>query len=101
MPKIITELPAANRGTRSSKYPWEEWFDGQAREFEQGEDFSSTIRSFTGLAYGKARAMGKSLVIRKVSETVVAMQATDVGARRGAGPAEPAPRGRRKPADAE
>lgn len=100
MPKIIDEMPVTARGSRAPKYPWTEWFDGQPREFVQGDgddaDFSATIRSFTGLAYSAGRQMGKKVVFRRTSENTIAMQATDVEPGE-----EPAPRRRRKAAEAE
>lgn len=100
MPKIINEMPAATRGSRAPKYPWDEWFDGQAREFVQGDgddaDFKATIRSFTGMAYAAGRTYGKKVVIRKTGENTIAMQASDL-----APGEEPAPRRRRKAAEAE
>ena len=41
MAKIIDEMPKRRRGPRPL-YPWDEWFDGQARRLEHGADFTSS-----------------------------------------------------------
>ena len=46
---------------RPSKYPWDEWLDGQARILTPGEDFDATIQSFRTLAHGVANRRGLRL----------------------------------------
>jgi hypothetical protein len=46
MPKVVTETPA--RVDR--KYAWDEWTDGELREFVKGEDFECSTRSFSNAA---------------------------------------------------
>lgn len=39
MPDIVDEIPKASREGKTSKYPWDEWLDGQVRLFTETEDF--------------------------------------------------------------
>lgn len=44
MAKVINEMPKISRvggGRKGSKYPLDEWFDGQMREIEDGVDFNT------------------------------------------------------------
>ena len=74
MPKIIQTMPTSTRRGGSSKYDWATWFDGQAREFEQGTDFEATARTFVGAAYAAARRLEVTVKVVKVSDTTVAIQ---------------------------
>lgn len=86
MPKILEEMPAVTRSSRERKYPWNEWLDGKAREFEQGTDFDCTIRTFVGMAYAAARRAevgvqavrtGENSVALKMVKRTAAVEATE------------------------
>ena len=59
----------------SSRYPWNEWADGQIRALEHGVDFHCKPRSFHTIAMARAKKMGKTLHAR-VRETTVEIQFT-------------------------
>ena len=42
MATIVDEVPKG----KYTKYPWEEWFDGQIRKFTYGTDFFTSTKSF-------------------------------------------------------
>lgn len=60
MAKVIGRLAPHGR----SKYPWDDWFDGQVWELTPGEDFTVTIESFRSTAIGKASSLGGILRTR-------------------------------------
>ena len=62
MAKIISEFPTVGR-TRSSKYPWGEWLDGQTRCLEKAflgdeGDFDCSPKSFRLSIYQAAKKAG-------------------------------------------
>lgn len=87
MANVITELPKITRkgagGRRGSKYPLDEWFDGQVRELvrgtpeqvEAGEaDFSAKDSSIVNMLHTQASA--KNLKLKSVkTETGIAIVA--------------------------
>lgn len=57
MANILTEMPKVTRaggGRKGSKYPLEEWFDGQMRELVEGEDYECKRESLINMLHGKA-----------------------------------------------
>lgn len=54
MAEILNQWPDITR-VRTSRYPWDTWTDGQIRSVKEGEDFTSSLKTFVqGLyAYGK------------------------------------------------
>lgn len=61
MAQVLTEMPKISRvggGRKGSKYPLDEWFDGQPRELVAGEDFDCKAESLINMLHGKAAAQG-------------------------------------------
>lgn len=79
MARILEALPEAHKSARVSKYPLDEWFDGQARELTHGEDFDSKPDSFRNAISGAGRARGIKVLTRKTGEKTVAIQAVANG----------------------
>ncbi len=76
MAKVIAELP---KRTRESKYDWDTFLDGQARELTKDEDFpTATVGSFSNLARQTAKERGLAVSIITVDEDTVALQASVV-----------------------
>ena len=65
--KILTELPTQSR-QRTEKYPWADWFDGQAWLLESGVDFQAATLSMRSCAYAAARRHGVKIAMRTVGE---------------------------------
>lgn len=65
MPNVIDSISTAN--TRNSKYDWNTWVDGQAREFVHGEDFTCDPKSFRQNAYVAANTYGLKLNSRLIA----------------------------------
>ena len=72
MAKIVDEMPGRNR---ASKFPWEEWFDGNVWMLEPGEDFTSSVEGFRSTAHNAAKNMGYVITTR-VKDEVVYLQAS-------------------------
>jgi hypothetical protein len=43
---------------KKSKYPWDEWFDGDIWVLEQGEDFTISLPNMRSVIYGAADRAG-------------------------------------------
>lgn len=57
MANLIKEMPKISRaggGRKGSKYPLDEWFDGQMRELVEGEDYECKRESLINMLHGKA-----------------------------------------------
>lgn len=54
MAEVIAEWPSIVR-TRSAKYPWAEWSDGQIWKVAEGEDFESNLKTFVQGLYAFAK----------------------------------------------
>ena len=57
MAKIINEWPTATR-TRTSKYPWTEWLDGEMRELVEGVDYETSTISMQAQVGSAAKRLG-------------------------------------------
>lgn len=55
MARVVKWEPPA-RAART-KYPWDEWFNGQAWELERGVDFATTIRGMQSTVLTRARRL--------------------------------------------
>lgn len=90
MANVLTELPKISRkgagGRRGSKYPLDEWFDGQVRELVHGEpeavekgeaDFSAKPSSIVNMLHTQASSKGLQLKTVK-TETGIAIVAFPV-----------------------
>jgi hypothetical protein len=87
MANVLTELPKISRkgagGRRGSKYPLDEWFDGQVRELVRGTpeqvdageaDFSAKDSSIVNMLHTQASA--RNLKLKSVkTETGIAVVA--------------------------
>lgn len=66
MAEVITEWPSIMRNsTRKSRYPWNEWTDGQIRKVVAGEDFESTLKTFVQGLYAYAKRNGYKVEVRQ------------------------------------
>lgn len=66
MSKIISEMPEVPK----TKYPWDEWFDGQTRLLEPGVDFHVRPDAFRSGAYARAKVAGLKVTVLLRSEGV-------------------------------
>lgn len=64
MARVIEEFPAT---TRQSKYPWDEWTDGQIWELEAGKDFTQQIESMRQAAAKQAKQRNLAFRTAKVT----------------------------------
>lgn len=55
--EILDEFPK-KKGTYTSKYPWDEWLDGQIRVIRRGEHFDSKVLSMQSNFHKKAEERG-------------------------------------------
>lgn len=61
MAKVLQEMPKISRaggGRKGSKYPLDEWFDGNVRELVEGEDYECKKESLINMLHGKAATQG-------------------------------------------
>lgn len=67
MAKIIKdeEMPPSR-----NIYPWDEWFDGQARSLEKGEDFKSPTPNFANYIRRVAERKELSVLVRVKGKTI-------------------------------
>lgn len=86
MAKVIAELPPLVR-KGASKYPWDEWFDGKARELTSGDgkdaDFKGDPDGFRRTIYSAASRLGFTVVTRLTGEKTIALQASKNGGKEG------------------
>jgi hypothetical protein len=56
MPRVLDALPPSTRGGggRAEKYPFDEWFDGNAYELVEGEDFDNKRSTMATVIHGAA-----------------------------------------------
>jgi hypothetical protein len=71
--RIIDKMPPSGR--KSSRYPWDEWLDGQARILVKGEDFDVDILKMQNNFGSVARTRGLRGTTVKLSDTELAVQA--------------------------
>lgn len=70
MAEVLTEWPTIVR-TRTSKFPWAEWTDGQIRQATKGTDFDSEPKTFVQGLYAHAKRHGKKVKVGTVGEDSV------------------------------
>lgn len=63
MAKVLDAMPKKVSGKRSAVYPYDEWFDGRARELEAGVDFKSKARSLGNLLRMEASKRGLKISV--------------------------------------
>lgn len=58
MAEVLDQWPTIQR-TRQSRYPWDQWTNGQIWQVREGDDFESNLKTFVqGLyAYGKRHGL--------------------------------------------
>ncbi len=54
MAEVLKTFDFSKAGTRSSKYPWDEWCDGKIRRVVQGKDFESKPTTFRSALHNQA-----------------------------------------------
>lgn len=57
-----------------SRYPWDEWLDGQPWEVRPGEDFDSRASTFVGNARLQARRRGGKIRTRNLGDGGLVIQ---------------------------
>ncbi len=90
MAKVVEQFP---KKTRKSKYPFDQWFDGQIWELTEGVDFKIPAPSFRGGLYNKTRLFGVEIVTasttNEAGKVVYTIQAVPVGTKAKAKAAKP------------
>ena len=71
MAKIIDDSALTGAARRNTRYPWDEWFDGQTRELVRGEDFTISTTAFGRSAYGAAQMRGKRARITVLEDRIL------------------------------
>lgn len=66
--RIIDSMPAGT-GKRA-RYPWNEWFDGQVRQLENGVDFTCTPEGLRTTIHTAAKRMGFKVTTANVEGDV-------------------------------
>jgi len=76
MPRVLDALPAQTRGGsgRVEKYPFDEWFDGNAYELVEGEDFDAK-RSTMATVIHTAASKRDLIVATRMTQDGLAIQA--------------------------
>lgn len=76
MPRVLESLPVQTRGGtgRGEKYPFDEWFDGNAYELVEGEDFDSK-RSTMATVIHTAATKRDLIVATRMTQDGIAIQA--------------------------
>jgi hypothetical protein len=60
MSKIVSDMPDPH----PTRYPWDEWFDGQTRLLEADTDFYTAPDSFRSVVYITAKKHGMQAHVR-------------------------------------
>ena len=77
--EILEQWPTITR-TRKSIYPWDEWTDGNIRQAKEGEDFSSSLKTFVQGLYAYANRHGAKVEVRTApADGVVAFRFVPAG----------------------
>jgi len=74
MARVIDTFPAPKT---TSRYPWDEWLDGQIRELVAGEDFTSkpeTLRQNAALQAQKRGGRAKTRLLDDGEQKVIVLQ---------------------------
>jgi len=74
----IDSMPVTTR-TRKSIYPWDEWTDGSIWQVTEGEDFTSSPKTFVQGCYAHAKRHGLKVEVRSVGESVVVFRFVPAG----------------------
>lgn len=67
MARTVDEMPPRQGW---SKYPWEEWMDGQIWELSYGEDFDCAPQNFVIQCHNKAKLLNCRVETRTIDEIV-------------------------------
>ena len=54
MGEQVTDFDWSTAKGRKSRYPWDQWFNGETWKLVQGEDFKVDCKSFRDQAYGRS-----------------------------------------------
>jgi hypothetical protein len=65
--QILQEWPTIQR-TRTSKYPWDSWTNGEIWQVRAGEDFQSNVKTFVQGLYAYAKRHGMKVEVRADSD---------------------------------
>lgn len=74
MATIVDAAEVAWGRGREAGYPWNEWFDGQARQLERGKDFDIKPESLRGQAYTAARRNKVRIRTKILDKNTLAIQ---------------------------
>lgn len=76
MPKIV-QRPKTTRPGRKEAYPWDEWLDGQSREFKMGKDFPilDHVRNWGHVARAAARRRGLNINANIIDDMTIVITA--------------------------
>ena len=76
-PEETQERKGRPKLSKPSKYPWDEWLDGDHWVLEQGEDFPDVkFNSIRKLAKAAAEVRGKTCTTTKLGPTTLVIYAT-------------------------
>jgi hypothetical protein len=65
---MARKVEAFPKAPDSSRYPWEEWLDGDVWELAQGEDFKGKSNAFRSNARSRAKKRGGKIRARILKE---------------------------------
>lgn len=71
MAQILNEWPSISR-TRSSKYPWESWTNGEIWQVRKDDDFTSDVKTFVQGLYAYAKRHDLKVEVRTDAEKEIA-----------------------------
>jgi hypothetical protein len=71
MATVLNSFEFSRGRGRKSKYPWDEWADGQIRRLVQGEDFDVKLETIIQSAYHHAKKNGVKVKVTKDSDKSV------------------------------
>ncbi len=63
MAEVLEKFPG-RENRRNSKYPWDEWTDGQIRKAIKGEDFETTAADFRSMLHAAGGRYGMKVKTR-------------------------------------
>lgn len=63
MSKVVDGFPGNCKG-RITRYPWDQWLDGQTWELTPGEDFGTSVATFRRVLHSAATARGRKYITR-------------------------------------
>lgn len=71
MAQILQEWPSISR-TRTSKYPWAQWTNGEIWQVKTGEDFESNVKTFVQGLYAYAKRHDMKVEVRTDADNEIA-----------------------------